>query len=99
MTQSFGHEGQARRRADAQGRRTLSSSDWNLPGQAYGYFLRTDRPHADIVSIRTRRARMKGVIAVLTGDDVAAAGQKPMPAAAPMKGRGGPTRSCRRAIR
>ena len=26
-------------------------SDWNLPGQAYGYFLRTDRPHADIVSI------------------------------------------------
>ena len=32
---------------------------------------------------------MQGVIAVLTGDDVAAAGQKPMPAAAPMKGRGG----------
>ena len=32
---------------------------------------------------------MPGVIAVLTGEDVAAAGLKPMPAAAPMKGRGG----------
>ena len=32
---------------------------------------------------------MPGVIAVLTGEDVAAAGQKPMPAAAPMKGRDG----------
>src|SRR4029079_14461100 len=32
---------------------------------------------------------MPGVIAVLTGADVAAAGQKPMPAAAPLKGRNG----------
>src|SRR2546423_13778978 len=32
---------------------------------------------------------MPGVIAVLTGADVAAAGLRPLPAAAPVKGRGG----------
>ena len=65
-------------------------ADWNLPGQACGHFLRSDRAHADIVSIDVSAAlAMPGVIAVLTGADVAAAGQKPMPAAAPMKGRGG----------
>jgi len=65
-------------------------SDWNVDGQAYGQFLRSDRPHAKIVSIDSSAATaMPGVIAVLTGEDVLAAGQKPMPAAAPMKGRGG----------
>jgi len=65
-------------------------SDWTLPGQACGHFLRSDRPHAQIVSIDASGAlAMPGVIAVLTGADVAAAGQKPMPAAAPMKGRNG----------
>ena len=65
-------------------------ADWTLPGQAWGHFLRSDRPHADIVSIDTGAAlAMPGVIAVLTGADVAAAGQKPMPAAAPMKWRNG----------
>ena len=24
-------------------------SDWNLPGQAYGHFLRSDRAHAAII--------------------------------------------------
>jgi carbon-monoxide dehydrogenase large subunit len=89
MTQSFGHKGRLEdeRMLKGAGRYV---SDWNLAGQAYGYFLRTDRPHADIVSIDASAAlAMKGVVAVLTGDDVAAAGQKPMPAAAPMKGRGG----------
>ncbi len=65
-------------------------ADWNLPGQACGHFLRSDRPHAEIVSIDASAAlAMPGVIAVLTGADVAAAGQKPMPAAAPLKGRNG----------
>jgi carbon-monoxide dehydrogenase large subunit len=65
-------------------------SDWTFPKEARGHFLRSDRAHAEIVSLDTSAARlMPGVIAVLTGDDVAAAGQKPMPAAAPMKGRGG----------
>jgi len=65
-------------------------SDWNVEGQAYGHFLRSDRPHAKIVSIDVSGATaLPGVIAVLTGEDVLAAGHKPMPAAAPMKGRGG----------
>jgi len=65
-------------------------SDWTLPKQSYGHFLRSDRPHAEIASIDTSAARaMPGVIAVLTGAEVEAAGQKPMPAAQPMKGRGG----------
>jgi carbon-monoxide dehydrogenase large subunit len=65
-------------------------SDWNLPGQAYGHFVRSDRAHAEIVSIEKEQAmQTPGVIAVLTGADIAAAGCRPMPAAAPMKGRGG----------
>src|SRR3954468_12382686 len=32
-----------------QGRYT---ADWNLPGQLYGYFLRSDRAHARIVSLK-----------------------------------------------
>ena len=31
-------------------------SDWNLPGQAYAHFLRSDRAHAEIVSIESRTA-------------------------------------------
>ena len=89
MTTSFGHKGRLEdeRMLKGAGRYV---SDWTFPGQAYGYFVRSDRPHADLVSMDASAAlATKGVIAVLTGDDVAAAGQKPMPAAAPMKGRGG----------
>jgi len=65
-------------------------SDWQLPGQAHGHFLRSDRAHAELVSIDASAAlAMPGVIGVITGADAAAAGLKPMPAAAPMKGRGG----------
>ena len=43
-------------------------SDWNLPGQLYGHFLRSDRAHAEIVSIEKEEAlRAKGVVAVFTG--------------------------------
>lgn len=62
-------------------------SDWNLAAQAYGHFVRADRPHAQIVSVdASSAATMPGVVSVLTGQDVEAAGLKPMPAAAPMKG-------------
>jgi carbon-monoxide dehydrogenase large subunit len=65
-------------------------SDWQLAGQAYGFFVRSDRAHAEIRGLEKEEAlKMPGVIAVLTGADVAAAGLKAMPAAAPMKGRGG----------
>ena len=62
-------------------------SDWNLPGQAYAHFLRSDRAHAEIVSIDTEEAlRAPGVIAVFTGADL---DLKSLPAALPAKGRGG----------
>ena len=61
-------------------------SDWTLPGQAHGVFLRSDRPHAKIISIEKEEAlRHPGVIAVITGAELAQAGLKPIPAAAPFK--------------
>ena len=51
-----------------QGRYT---ADWSLPGQLYGYFLRSDRAHALIKSINTFGARSsEGVKAVFTGEDM-----------------------------
>ena len=48
------------------------TSDWNLPGQLHGAFLRSNRAHAEILSVNTRpAAAMPGVIAVLTGADLA----------------------------
>jgi carbon-monoxide dehydrogenase large subunit len=65
-------------------------SDWNLPGQAHACFLRSDRAHADILSIDVSAAlAMPGVLGVYTGEDVAAAGLQSLPAALPVKGRGG----------
>ncbi len=65
-------------------------SDWDLPDQAYAHFLRSDRAHAEILSIDAAEAlKQPGVIAVLTGADVAAAGLKTLPASLAAKGRGG----------
>jgi carbon-monoxide dehydrogenase large subunit len=48
------------------------TADWNLLGQLYGCFLRSDRAHAEILSLGTEAARgMPGVKAVLTGEDTA----------------------------
>ena len=57
------------------------TSDWNLPGQLYAYFLRSDRPHAEIVSIKWSGANptdrlpkaetyrfLKGTVLNSTGD-------------------------------
>ena len=50
-----------------QGRYT---ADWNLPGQLYAHFVRSDRAHADLVSIDIENAAaFPGVKAVLTGKD------------------------------
>lgn len=66
------------------------TSDWNLPGQLYGYFLRSDRAHAELVSIDANAARSSpGVVAVLTGADTAKAGFKSTPQIARFPGRGG----------
>lgn len=68
------------------------TSDWNLPGQLYGFFLRSDRAHAEIVSIDAEPARRApGVVAVLTGTDTAKAGFKSTPQLARYPGRGGAT--------
>jgi len=51
------------------------SSDWNLPGQLYGVFQRSDRAHAEIVSIDVSKARQHpGVKGVYTGEDAVRAG-------------------------
>jgi carbon-monoxide dehydrogenase large subunit len=64
-------------------------SDWNLPNQAYGHFLRSDRAHAEILSLDAAAALAHpGVVAVITGEDVKAA-LKSLPCALPVKGRGG----------
>jgi carbon-monoxide dehydrogenase large subunit len=61
-------------------------SDWALPNQAWGHFLRSDRPHAKILSIDSSAAlAMPGVIAVVTGKELFEAGLKTIPVAAPVK--------------
>src|SRR5215831_11198982 len=68
------------------------TSDWNLPGQLYGCFLRSDRAHAEIVSLDAAEARKSpSVIAVFTGADTAKAGFKSTPQLARYPGRGGST--------
>jgi carbon-monoxide dehydrogenase large subunit len=64
-------------------------SDWSLPGQAYAHFVRSDRAHAEIVSIDSSQAlKYPGVLAVFTGTDIEGT-LKSLPCALPVKGRGG----------
>jgi len=66
------------------------TADWNLPGQLYAFFLRSDRAHAEIVSIDAKPARARpGVHAVLTGADYAASGWKSLPGGVSYEGVGG----------
>jgi carbon-monoxide dehydrogenase large subunit len=66
------------------------AADWNVPGQLYGYFVRADRPHAEIVSIDASQARAHpGVQRVLTGEDALRAGYTDMPHALNFPGRNG----------
>jgi carbon-monoxide dehydrogenase large subunit len=68
------------------------TADWELPGQAHAAFLRSDRAHANIRSIDVSAARaLKGVLAVLTGDDLKAAGYTSLPTNAPGPGYKGST--------
>jgi carbon-monoxide dehydrogenase large subunit len=56
------------------------SDDFSLPGQTYAAMVRSPHPHARIVAIDGDRARaMPGVLAVLTGADVAADGLGAIP--------------------
>jgi aerobic carbon-monoxide dehydrogenase large subunit len=66
------------------------TNDWNFDNQVHAWFRRSDRAHARIVSIDTTVAeRSPGVLAVLTGKDVADAGFATLPPIEPPPGRGG----------
>jgi carbon-monoxide dehydrogenase large subunit len=66
------------------------TADWNAPGQLHAFFLRSDRAHAEIVSLDARPAlAVPGVVAVLTGADTARAGFKVAPPLVKYPGRGG----------
>lgn len=68
MTERFAGRREDARLLKGEGRYT---ADWNFPDQLYGAFLRSDRAHAELVSMETGRARkIPGVIAVFTGEDV-----------------------------
>jgi aerobic carbon-monoxide dehydrogenase large subunit len=56
------------------------TDDFTLPGQTCLGFLRSPHAHARIVSIDTAAAgSMPGVVAILTGADLVAAGVQPLP--------------------
>ncbi len=66
------------------------TADWRLPGMVHAAFLRSDHAHARIVSIDTSAARaMPGVLAILTGADMQAAGYGRGHAKLPYAGRDG----------
>jgi len=66
------------------------TSDWNFPNQAHAAFLRSDRAHAEIASIDVSAAlAAPGVLAVLTGKDVAEAGYRSIPTNLGVKDRHG----------
>src|SRR5688572_6118988 len=66
------------------------TADWNLPGQLHAAVLRSERAHAEIVRLDAKQALAhRGVRAVLTGEDVRAAGFKSLPAALAFTGKGG----------
>ena len=68
------------------------TADWNLPGQLHAGFLRSDRAHAEIVSLNVKPAlECRGVVAVFTGADALAAGYTQFPTLLTFTGRGGTT--------
>jgi carbon-monoxide dehydrogenase large subunit len=55
------------------------TNDVTLPGQSYLVFLRSPYPHAKITNLDTTAAKaMPGVYGLITGQDLLAAGVKPM---------------------
>src|SRR5262245_28817340 len=66
------------------------TSDWNFPNQAYAAVLPADRAHAEIAGIGASAAlAAPGVLAVLTGKDVAEAGYRSIPTNLGVKDRHG----------
>src|SRR5919106_3868379 len=66
------------------------TDDINLPGQAYGYALRSPEAHARITKIDVSEAKLApGVLAVITGAEIEAKGTNELPCAIPMTNRDG----------
>jgi carbon-monoxide dehydrogenase large subunit len=66
------------------------AADWNVPGQLYGHFVRSDHAHAQLVSIDPSAAlRHPGVKAVFTGEDAVKAGYVKAPHALNWEGKNG----------
>ncbi|WP_158243121.1 xanthine dehydrogenase family protein molybdopterin-binding subunit [Acidimangrovimonas sediminis] len=87
MTERFNGRREDPRLLTGQGSYT---ADHSLPGQAWAAFLRSDVAHAVIRGIDTAEAEAaEGVLAVLTGADMEAAGYRRGVAPMPFKGRGG----------
>lgn len=57
----------------------IYANDVSLPGQSHLVFLRSPYPHAKLLRIATQAAKaMPGVLAIFSGNDLLAAGVKPM---------------------
>ncbi len=66
------------------------AADWNLPGQLYACFVRSDRAHAEIVSVKAgKAAKHPGVKRVYTGEDAIKAGYTKYFVIVNFPGRGG----------
>ena len=66
------------------------TDDFNLPGQAYAFIVRSSYPHGIIRGIDTSAAKaMPGVLGVWTGTDLTAANYSPFTCGLPLKNRDG----------
>jgi carbon-monoxide dehydrogenase large subunit len=66
------------------------TDDFNLPGQAYAWIVRSSHAHGIIRGIDTSAAKtMPGVLGVWTGTDLASAGYGPYTCGLPLKSRDG----------
>ncbi len=66
------------------------TDDFNLPGQAYAWIVRSSHAHGVIRGIDTAAAKaMPGVLGVWTGTDLAAANYGPFTCGLPLKNRDG----------
>src|SRR6201985_1849403 len=66
------------------------TDDFNLPGQAYAWIVRSSHAHGVIQGIDAEAAKaMPGVLGVWTGEDLVAAGYGPFTCALPLKSRDG----------
>ena len=66
------------------------TDDFNLPGQAYAWIVRSSHAHGVLRGINAEAARaMPGVLGVWTGADLVAAGYAPFTCGLPLKNRDG----------